>query len=159
MLSRWGNQHSLGIRATRLKMGSIILAPVSPSLTAEFDWPKMAEISKVQPDYLDKNKWKLENGVWRNLTGEIFIPKNEAKLKTRLLIAAHAGASGHRAVDTTLANLVTRFWCKNRDHDVRSFVASCLHCISTTSRDMVPRPLGHALQATKINEVLHFDYC
>ena len=44
MLSRWGNHYNLGIRATRFKIGSLVLAPVSPSLSPEFDWPKMAEI-------------------------------------------------------------------------------------------------------------------
>ena len=117
MLSRWGSHQSIGIRAYRIKIGSLVLAPVSPSLSAEYDWPKMVDIIAVQPDDMHSDKWSLENEVWKNDKGEIFIPETETNLQIRLLIAAHSGMSGHRAVDTTLSNLTRRFWWKTRDED------------------------------------------
>ena len=123
-----------------MKIGSLVLAPVSPSLTKDYDWPNMADIISVQPNSLDKSKWSFQENVWKNEAGEIYVPDNATDLKLRLLIAAHAGISGHRAVETTLLNLKTRFWWESRDEDVRSFVSSCLHCISTMSSEKVPRP-------------------
>jgi hypothetical protein len=42
--------------------------------------------------------------------------------------------------------------------DVKVFVQNCLHCVATISGDKVPRPLGTKLHATKLNEILHFDF-
>ena len=159
MLSRWVSHQSTAIRAERIRLGSLVLAPVSPNLSDDYDWPTLSEIRSVQPKIMDDKQWNIGNGIWRNSKAEMFVPDDENKLKIRLLIAAHAGMSGHRAKDITLSNLSSSFWWKTRDQDVQSFVDSCLHCISTSSGEKVPRPLGHALHATTINEVLHFDYC
>lgn len=42
--------------------------------------------------------------------------------------------------------------------DVQCFVDSCLHCISADSGQLVVRLLFHALDGSKQNEVIHFDY-
>jgi hypothetical protein len=42
--------------------------------------------------------------------------------------------------------------------DVKVFVQNCLHCAATIHGEKVPRPLGTQLHATKLNEILHFDY-
>jgi Integrase core domain len=42
--------------------------------------------------------------------------------------------------------------------DVKVFVQSCLHCVVTIPEDKVPRPLGTQLNATKPEEILHFDF-
>jgi transposase InsO family protein len=42
--------------------------------------------------------------------------------------------------------------------DVKVFLKTCLHCVSTIPGDIVPCPLGTQLHATKPNEILHFDF-
>ena len=42
--------------------------------------------------------------------------------------------------------------------DISVICNSCLHCQVTTGGLRIPRALGHALHATKPNELLHFDY-
>ena len=63
MLSRWGNHQSTGIQAIRVKMGSLVLAPVSPSLNEDYDWPRMADIIAAQPTSLAKSKWRFQENV------------------------------------------------------------------------------------------------
>lgn len=41
---------------------------------------------------------------------------------------------------------------------IRIFCNTCLHCQSTIGRNRIPRPLSHALHATKANELIHFDF-
>jgi hypothetical protein len=41
---------------------------------------------------------------------------------------------------------------------VKVFVENCLHCTSSIPGDKVTRPLGTQLHATKLNEILHFDF-
>ena len=42
--------------------------------------------------------------------------------------------------------------------DVESFTKSCLHCLSTNSDEVIPRPLGLTGHATKPNKLIHFDF-
>lgn len=43
--------------------------------------------------------------------------------------------------------------------DVETFVKLCLHRLSAEIEKVVPRPLGHAIHASKPNEIHHFDFC
>ena len=79
-------------------------------------------------------------------------------LKLRILIAAHTGHGGHRGINVTQASVEAHFWWNDMKDDIKTFVSSCLHCLTTASGNMVPRPLRHALHASKPNELLHFDY-
>lgn len=35
---------------------------------------------------------------------------------------------------------------------------TCIHCISTTGGEKIPRPFGPALHGSKTNDLLQFDY-
>jgi hypothetical protein len=47
---------------------------------------------------------------------------------------------------------------ENVANDVKVFVQNCLHCVATIPGDKVPRLLDTQLHATKLNEILHFDF-
>jgi transposase InsO family protein len=49
------------------------------------------------------------------------------------------------------------FW-SNMSQDVRSFVQSCLHCLSSAEGEKVPRPLSSQEHASAPNAILHFDF-
>lgn len=42
--------------------------------------------------------------------------------------------------------------------DVPTFVHSCIHCLSTTGGEKVPRQFGPAVHGTKANDLLQFNY-
>eukprot|EP00171_Calliarthron_tuberculosum_P012252 IDg12252t1 len=67
--------------------------------------------------------------------------------------------AGHRGWRTTKASIIARFWWTKMSDDIEDFVKSCLHCLATQPGKVIPRPLGHALHASKPNELLHFDFC
>jgi transposase InsO family protein len=91
-------------------------------------------------------------------TGQIWIQAEPADLRQRLCVIAHAGASGHRGMQTTQRALEAVFVWKNLPVDVAAFVGGCLHCMATAS-GRIPRPFGETLVATKPNDfLLHFDY-
>lgn len=159
MLSRWANHEFGGLDASKISAKSALLAPISPSLDEAFEWPSPAELINVQPASSPGPEWTLQNCVWTNKKGEILIPQSEHKLKIRILVAAHAGPAGHRASEATKNNLTGRFWWDDMEHDINSFINSCLHCITSSSGQKVPRPLGHTIHATEPNQVIHFDFC
>lgn len=159
MLSRWANHERTEIQASRVRLQSLMLAPISPSLSESYEWPRPKDIIKCQPRNRPGKGWELRNSVWVNEKGEIFIPREAKQLRLRILVAAHAGLAGHRGRDPTIANLEGRFWWQEMRKDAEDFVKSCLHCLTSDSGNTVPRPLGHALHASEPNEVIHFDYC
>ena len=85
-------------------------------------------------------------------------PNDDLRLISRLCVVAHTGRGGHRGYESTLNTLDGYCWWSSMKEDVKSFVKHCLLCVSTTGGLRVPRPYGHALHATKPNEILHFDY-
>lgn len=89
---------------------------------------------------------------------KIWIPCNATELKLKILILSHCGALGHRGKDATESVIREIFIWKGLTSDVSSFVHGCLHCISTRTVEVVPRPYGQTLHAEKPNEVLHIDY-
>lgn len=88
----------------------------------------------------------------------MWIPSDSDEIKLKLLVLSHCGALGHRGKTTTESVLREYFvWDGMADH-VATFVSSCLHCIITRTGEVVPRPIGHALQDDKPNEVIHTHY-
>lgn len=52
MLTRWAVQHTNKLNSLKCKL--LILAPISPELDAELDWPTLSDIKKAQ-NSSDKN--------------------------------------------------------------------------------------------------------
>jgi len=91
------------------------------------------------------------------IEGKVWIPTTATDLQLRLCVVAHAGASGHRGVKTTLRALTNVFFWTTVAEDVATFVSECLHCM-TIAGGRVSRTFGETLRATKPNELMHFDF-
>lgn len=92
------------------------------------------------------------------MDGKVWIPEDSEELKLRLLKIAHGGKAGHRGGEATAASLRVEFVWKGLTTDAKDFVSNCLLCVRSRSGSKVPRPLSSTLNASKPNEVLHFDY-
>ena len=69
------------------------------------------EISKAQEEHKDSRpeNLKIENDLWVNDSGSIWIPDESDDLHLRLCIIAHTGPSGHRgstATESTLKSII-----------------------------------------------------
>jgi Integrase core domain/Integrase zinc binding domain len=73
-------------------------------------------------------------------------------------VEAHCCSAGHRAYEATLGAIKEYLAWTTSAKDVKVFVQNCLNCVATVPGDKVPRPLGTQLHATKLNEILHFDF-
>lgn len=164
LLSRWG--------ATAAKVGSVkvrqvaVVDQVSPLQSKDFEWPSAEEIaaaqqasiaSRAQDDSLPDVSLDMKQKMYVNGRGQVWIPDEDHSLQRRLCIIAHAGIGGHRGVQATTKMLEQEFTWTTLRMDVQAFVQDCIHCLSIHG-EMIPRPLGSALHATKPNEVIHFDF-
>ena len=139
----------------------LVKIPVLPSSCADdFVWPEAQEISSTQsannhcrPPGLHK-----EEGLWKFKDGAVWIPPASEALQLRLAIIAHTGPAGHRGRRSTARTLKQHFFWHTQKKDIENFVQSCIHCISTTGGEKVPRPLGPAVHGTAPNDLLQFDY-
>lgn len=162
MLTRWAVQSKATITTDgHARFKSLMLAPVSPGLDPELDWPTLDGIiaSQDASKELAPSSSKSTSKGLVNDEGVSWIPSTDHKLKLRILIAAHTGYGGHRGWKVTHETVKSRFFWSNMSQDVKNFVKSCLHCVATATGTVVPRPLGHALHASKPNQLLHFDFC
>ena len=139
---------------------------VSPLEGKDFVWPSHGEILRVQrqtfeqkqpDDNLPNCHFDQEDMLYKTEDDKIWIPSQAGDLQQRLLVVAHAGASGHFGADTTLSTLRQTFGWDTIESDVKVFVGNCLHCMAVGGV-RVPRPLGETVHATKPNELLHFDF-
>lgn len=79
-------------------------------------------------------------------------------MQLRLCIIAHADSSGHRGSGSTEQALRSIFNWSTLTEDVRDFIRACIHCLSTSGGEKVPRPFGPAVHGTGPNDLLQFDY-
>lgn len=162
MLTRWAVQTNNQIKpSTIVSVKSLMVAPINPSLHREYDWPTLIEIEKSQKKSGTKpsNRFKIKNQVYRDNRGVIWIPNDDDSLKLRIIIAAHTGSCGHRAIIPTQKTIEPHFFWNKMETDIKAFINSCLHCLASAPGRVVPRPLAHALHATNPNELIHFDFC
>ena len=153
LMTRW-SQPSMTVRR-------LVHIPELPSsCNTEFEWPVPCEIAKVQeehksvrPDYLT-----LQDDLWIDSQSRIWVPDDASDLQLRLCIIAHTGLAGHRGRDATERALMSKFIWSTLSDDVRLFVRSCIHCLSTLGGEKIPRPFGPAVHGTKPNDLLQFDY-
>jgi Integrase zinc binding domain len=162
MFTRWAAPRP------QLRAKALMLAPLAPSLGADFEWPNAGEIRLVQdgassvlahsPEPQEPVTTPASDGLRRVSTGQIWIPSMASDLQLRICIVAHTGLGGHRGYVTTSNAIKYEFTWLSLELDVKPFFQTCLHCLSTIGGDRTPRPLGEALHATRPNEVIHFDF-
>jgi Integrase zinc binding domain len=139
---------------------------VSPLQDVGFHWPNASEIATIQQQALESRDphgplpnvhLDDERGVQVSDTGKVWVPDEALDLQRRLCVVGHAGSSGHRGVKTTTLMLASEFCWATLAEDVKSFVQDCLHC-KCVRGEMVPRPFGSTMHATKPNHLIHFDF-
>ena len=69
MLSRWANREQMKMQATNIGVQKIMMAPISPSFSENFQWPKPAEFISSQPSKSPGPSWKLQDKEWINKKG------------------------------------------------------------------------------------------
>ena len=158
MLTRWAVKHSNKVSLS--KLSRLMLAPINPSLDKEYDWPtrecisKSQKISSLKPPQF----FKKTDNIYQDRRGVFWVPKDDETLRLRVLVAAHAGLSGHRGIRVSTNVLKSHFYWKSLTKDMETFCRSCIHCMLSSSSEVMPRPLGHSLHAEKPNQLLHFYY-
>ncbi|OWZ21848.1 hypothetical protein PHMEG_0003542 [Phytophthora megakarya] len=160
LLSRWDASTVSQVTARMHRLA--IIDQVSPLVSADLEWPSYAEIAREQEDALRRSVvstfcWDDAQKIVVNCEGRVWIPSHAIDLQQRFCVFAHAGARGHSGVEASLKPLSDLFVWSTMSDDMASFVASCLHRL-TTHGSKVPRPFGENLRATKPNELLHFDF-
>jgi hypothetical protein len=172
LLSRWGApgnkmatcaRVSFRVATDRVQTEEIVENFEGEDHPVEESWPEMTEILAAQRGMVQE-AWtalglRKVDGVLVAPEGPaVFIPAEPAHLRVRLLLVGHAGAAGHRGIQTTRAVLRDRFWWPTIASDVDGFIRQCLLCVKSRGGDMVPRPMGEQLRASVPREMIHFDY-
>jgi len=168
-MTRWAASRSVSVSKVSVSTHTNpLIAPglVQPLVNSNFCWPKLSDIISSQQQYaVDSNEFvvdgvafSLVDGVFSSTDNHLWIPEADHNLQLRLLIIAHAGSSGHHAIEATLNALKSRFLWKGMSSDVTKFCKLSLHCTVSQGGAVVPRPFGEAIQASVPNSVIHFDY-
>lgn len=162
MLTRWAVKPNNTLSSKRVAIfKSLMFAPINPGIDKKLDWPSISEVieSQKKSKLIPTKRFKQTSKGFTDSNGITWIPHDDRLMKLRIIIASHTGLGGHRGAKVTSAAIKSQFHWLKMDEDVKDFVESCIHCLSTTSGDIIPRPLGHALHASAPNKLLHFDFC
>jgi transposase InsO family protein len=164
LLSRWGGRKALEAhsKAIHLRVQDSRAVPYAGRMgdpPVDEEWPVMEHIVAAQRHAVKpRNLGMGEDEVWRDEMGRVWLPRGARKLIARLLVIAHAGASGHRGRKATLTPLRERFVWQGMRGDVTTFLQRCLQCCRCADGGPVPRTLGKQLRAHERCEILHFDF-
>jgi hypothetical protein len=101
---------------------------------------------------------QVDAGGTKMMKNALWIPERVVELQLRLCVEAHCRSAGHRADEAPLGAIKEYVAWTTMAKDVKVFVQNWLHCVATIPDDVVSRPLGTQLHATKLNEILHFDF-
>eukprot|EP00939_MAST-03C_sp_MAST-3C-sp1_P001527 g1527.t1 len=103
----------------------------------------------------ERNGTRNDNGVIRK-DGKVVIPEGSDLVLT-LLVCAHQGDKGHRALDATTKTLEGYTW-NGKLADIKRFVAGCISCMKAADGTTIPRPLGRLMRASRPYEVISMDF-
>ena len=162
ILIRWAvtTKSSIHIKQN-VRAKSLVEAPISPVMDSKFDWTALKDMILSYNDAKEStpSSFKNRENGWVNKEGASWIQYSANLLKLWIIIAAHTGYGGHRSWRFTHASIKPHFWWAKQADDVKVFVTSCLHYVARAVGTVKPRPFGHALQESKPNKLLHFDFC
>jgi hypothetical protein len=157
LLSRWGalNEVLLDEPANDYKCMTIA-ASFTITPWDNFEWPNISNVRQSQ-DGISGEGYSLNELGLLTVKDRILITSDAMKL--RLLVIAHSGlGGGHQSINDTTNALKAKFYWKDMEKDVKSFVNLCLHCCPTKGGGKIPRPLGSATHGSRPGQVIHFDY-
>lgn len=152
LLSRWS--------APPISRRLLFISPFNSASDVDFESPTVAKLVEIQVSCSSSRpaQLQLSDGLWQNSTGAFWVPDSADNLQLRLCIISHTSAAGHRGCDSTERALSSNFFWTTLTSDVQSFDSSCLHCISTTGGNRIPRPFGPSVHVCKPNDLIQFDY-
>ena len=122
MLTRWAVAPHSEVQANKIVVKSLLLALINPELKDATDAPSEEDLRAAQAKTKCKPpaKCRQVDGLWK-IGNAVWIPGDDKEMKTRILIAAHAGPGGHRGQKVTAAVVQSKFqWSGVRD-DVQFF--------------------------------------
>lgn len=162
ILTRWaapGYDKSPARRISAIKVPLITEdLPELPSAQAIMDSQKKFPPPKSGWKKVLLRQYSSESEIWANDDGKWYVPPEDEELQLRIVVAAHCGLGGHRGYTTTCNVIKDKLTWETVDDDVKAFVQGCLVCLLSDSGMKVPRPLGQQVHASKVGELLHFDY-
>ena len=82
-----------------------MLAPLRTSPSDDYERPTMSEIRELQTKVLNEDQLEVENEIWGNAKSEIFIPDDDQKLTSRLLIQEYEGICAQRSRSVSYTHL------------------------------------------------------
>ena len=161
MLTRWAVKPSDEFSQPCDKRSTLMMAPITLSLSEEFDWPSLREINDSQENHKSKKPQnrKYNNGLLRFDDNSLWVPERDHSLQIRLMIAAHTGSAGHRGFEPTISTITKYFKWKSVREFIKKLLNRCIHCLSTSDGEIIQRLLGNTLHHSKPNLIIHFDYC
>lgn len=122
---------------------------ISPFREPELGWSTLENIRISQS----------RHGIVYDQMDSIYvIPNNDKMIQIWFMVVAHTGASGHRGMESTSANLKRHFLWENMKQEITCFVRACLMCVQRVDGKITPCPLGITLHAKDLNQILHLDY-
>lgn len=145
-------------RAGKIPLSISRIVHIPPLLTtfSDLEWPSRHVFQASQHSQENTRPptvTRRDDLLFSPSTSEIWIPDPDTVLQLRLLAITHTGAAGHRGREATELALAQHFrW----SDDVRLFVRSCIHCLSKTEGETLPRPHGPALLGTCTNYLVQF---
>jgi RNase H-like domain found in reverse transcriptase/Reverse transcriptase (RNA-dependent DNA polymerase) len=164
MLSRWGG--TVGRPRSIKRVKHVLLqdewSAVSALSSSSFEKPSLKSILETQQQHLDdavveELKEDEESQVWK-IGDRVWIPANDVKMTTRLMVIAHCGPQGHRSAKSIVSLLSKEFKIQDLHKKASDFCRSCLLCLHVKGGQTIPRPWAECEPLPDRNEELHFDY-
>ena len=154
----------------------------------DFDIPHLGNILSLQQKYLDialkGNLIARETIDNATLSGDVFqlphdisicwssvsnafvtaghnllwIPRDARAAQISICCFAHSYNGIHCSGAETLRRISLHYDWKGRNNFVALFVSQCLHCISTRTARVIPRPLASTIHGKWSNHVLRMDF-
>lgn len=138
----------------------ISVSPLASSQDEDLFWQKADAVRELQQYYISNlpRDMKRDSGFYINESGAAWIPDPAEDFKLRVCIAGHTGPGGQRGTLATTKAIRKHFVGSNMRSDIQTFVKACIHCISPTDGQKIPRPLGASIHETRPHDLLRFDH-
>lgn len=133
---------------------------VGDNMSQDVEWTTALAICKVQNNFISQvqNRENVRDDLYCTTRSRTWIPDDPTDLQLRLCIIRHWDASEQRSLEAAEDGSRSQFCWTSFSEDVRSFVQTCIHFLSTQSEEKVLSPSGKSLYGTKASDVLQFDF-
>lgn len=115
----------------------LMCSPMLPLYSCdEFKWLQLSNIAGKQQKYPDwrLSNMRLDDQLWTDSSGRVWIPDDSFKLQLRLCTIAHTRPSGHQGWEFTVSTFCKSFSYIPLLSQTSAFMEACVHCITTNCR-------------------------